>query len=70
MSTKQSPGTGPLCARCQQPLPAGNTYCVACGFQNQDDVLIGRQLDIDNKLVKLQDERSFLRKLLSFFGVK
>ncbi len=24
-----------LCSRCRQPLPAGTSYCIACGCNNE-----------------------------------
>jgi hypothetical protein len=38
------------CIRCQQPLPAGTGYCVACGCTNDsvmDDkyVAVGKQME-------------------------
>jgi hypothetical protein len=38
------------CSRCRQPLPAGTSYCVACGCNNESLLdskrsTIGRQLE-------------------------
>ncbi len=63
-----STGKSLVCVRCQKQLPAGITYCVACGCQNDADNLISRQLDIENQLTKREGERSFLRNLFAIFS--
>lgn len=69
MTARSSPENGPVCARCQQQLAAGTTYCVACGFQNEADGLVGRQMAIESELTKRRNFGSFLRKLFSFIGL-
>ena len=54
------------CSRCRQPLPAGTSYCVACGCNNESVLdgkvsSIGRQLESRKEWENLCRMFPFLR---------
>lgn len=63
-----SPAKAPTCMRCQQPLSKGSGFCLSCGFQNESDSVISRQLEIQEKLENRSAIFGFLRKIFAAIG--
>jgi predicted amidophosphoribosyltransferase len=58
-----------LCSRCQQPLPEGSGYCVACGFQNPDDMAVSRQLTFKEDMKRERQKTTLIDWImLQFWG--
>jgi hypothetical protein len=55
--------------RCQQPLSKGSGFCLSCGFQNEADSVVSRQLEIEQKLENRSAMFGFLRKIFSALGL-
>ena len=51
--------TVPKCRRCQQVLPEGSGYCVACGCTN--DVAYEKLIDSENKMEQRRERMRFWR---------
>lgn len=63
------PAKAPTCMRCQQPLSKGSGFCLSCGFQNEADSVVNRQLEIEQKLENRSALFGFLRKIFAALGI-
>lgn len=64
MAAPTPPASGPSCTRCRQPLPAGTTFCLACGFNNGGEAFAKKQLSVGLELQRRGESQSFWRRLI------
>jgi hypothetical protein len=55
--------------RCRQPLAKGSGFCLSCGFQNDADDFVNRQLKIEEKLEGRSALFRFLRTIFAAVGL-
>lgn len=56
--------SGAKCQRCQQALPAGTGYCVACGCDNTD--IVAKKFGALQESQKRIERAGLLRKIFRF----
>ena len=61
-----SENEGVVCARCLQTLSQGNTYCIACGFDNAD--VVGKKYSALQQSEQRIERAGMLRKLFRVIG--
>jgi hypothetical protein len=52
------------CQRCLQPLSAGNSFCVSCGFDNKD--LAAKKFGVEQKSQRRIERAGLLSKVFRF----